>query len=129
MNQENTGDIRPGSPEERKGLAFAALIIACTALFCSFIEGWRLFSAITGIMAIIIAVYCISRARRPGARARLALWALSIGILAVLVTAYFMITAVPPEATEPGVPTETEIRPADQEGSLDRLKEVTDSAR
>lgn len=123
-------EIQPGSPEERKGLALSALIIGLVALFCAFIAGWRIFAVISGVLAIGVAVFCIAKARKPGARARLALWALGAGILAILVAAYFWLTAVPAGVSEPAGNTEAVIGPAEPEpGVLDKLNAVTDSAR
>jgi hypothetical protein len=124
---QQTPDIKPGSPAERKGLALSALIIALSALFCAFINGWRLFSSICAVVALMVAVFCISKARKPGGRAKLALWALAIGILSLLVTGYFLLTRVP---DTPAQPTDVGVHPgpADRGDAIDKLQEVTDTS-
>jgi hypothetical protein len=125
----NGTDIPVGSAEERKGMAFAALIIALCGLFCAFIPGWMIFSGVCALVAIIVASFCIYKAKRPGGRARLALWALGTGILSILVAAYFLLT----RTTTPGTPGVVEepvqqVSPAPSEAPLDKLQQATDSS-
>lgn len=128
MAQENNTDIQPGTPAERKGLALSALIIASCALLCAFVPGWLVFSLICAAIAIAIAVFCISKAKKPGGKARLALWALGIGILAILAAVYFLLTrsnaGAPPVTIEEQV---QQVSPADQDRGAELLRQATDT--
>ena len=124
-----SGDIRPGSPEERKGLALAALIISLAAVFCAFIPGWKIFAASCAVVSIAVAVFCIAKAKRPGSRARLALWALGFGILAILVIGYFLLTRPGPTEGTPVINEPVQqVSPAEDVRALDQLQQVTDSS-
>jgi hypothetical protein len=123
------GDIKPGSAEERKGMSLAALIIALVGLFCVFIPHWKSLSAACAILAIVLAVYCISRTKRPGGRARMALWALAAGILGLLLFCYFLLTRTS-EAKTPVISEPVQVvEPAPDEAALDKLQQVTDSTK
>ena len=123
------GEIQPGSPEERKGLAIAALVISFAAVFCAFIPGWKLFSAICSVVSIGISIYCISKTRKPGGRARIALWALGLAILAILIIGYSLLTSRTDGDREEEIrEVEQVIRPAEIEDALNKLNSATDSA-
>jgi hypothetical protein len=122
------GDIKTGSPEERKGLALAALIISIVAFLCAFIPGWKLFASVCGVASLSIAVFCISKARKPGSRARLALWSMAVSILSLLAVGYFLLTSNTTPENDPGINEPVQvIEPAETDEAFNRLKNATDS--
>ena len=117
------------TPNERRSLSLAALIMSLVALLCAFIEGWRIFAIVVAVAALIVALFVLISVRRKGKSRSMSVAAIIISIVAGLASGYFLSQLV--AAGAPSIPAELHDTAAEAPGeeTLERLRMNMDSTQ
>lgn len=83
------------TPDERKGLTLAALLMALVSFFCALMVHWEIFAIIVAIAAAVVALFVMTSVNRSGKSRGRALLSLLISLAAIVLAVYLLYSRVP----------------------------------
>jgi hypothetical protein len=119
---------------ERKGLALSGLIMGIVGLICAFFTGWRNFCMVISLAGLIVSVYCLRKAIKAKAAKGLATPGILFSIGGLIAASYYLFFDARvhlPEHAATEIPQELRdsASTADQDNSLDQLKNIIDTTQ